>query len=486
MEFEIVIGFEVHTELKTRSKVWCSCSSAFGAPPNTNVCPICLGMPGTLPVLNEEALHLALKTALALHCDVPPVTTFDRKNYYYPDIPKNYQISQNDKFLGKGGYLEIDLGEAGFKKVGIDNIHLEEDAGKNIHPEERGHDYSLVDLNRAGTSLLEIVTTPDIRSREEARAFMDSMRSFLKYLDVSDCKMQEGSLRFELNMSLRPAGSTEFGTKVEVKNLNSMSVVMKCIDAEFERQSDLLASGGRVVPETRLWDDVAMETRAMRTKESANDYRYFPDPDLVDVEVSEELKARIGAEIPELPVARRNRFQQEYGLSAYDAGLLTAARPTADYFEEAVRLHDSPKAIANWIMAEALRWINERSGGEDGEEITIEDFPVKAPAIAELVRLLEENTITGKIAKQLFPLMISTEKMPAELVEEHGLKPIDDAALDPVLDEVIAAMPKVADDVRNGKVKAIGALVGAVMKKTQGKANPATLTDLIKAKLGAG
>ncbi len=481
MEFELVIGFEVHTELKTRSKVWCGCSTEFASPPNTNVCPVCLGLPGSLPVLNREAFRLALKTALALHCDVPPITTFDRKNYYYPDLPKNYQISQNDKFLGKGGHLEIDLGEAGTKRVGIDNIHLEEDAGKNLHPEGKALDYSLLDLNRAGMPLLEIVTQPDIRSREEAQAFMASMRNFLKYLDVSDCKMEEGSLRFELNMSLRPKGTDLFGTKVEVKNLNSTSVVLKCIDAELGRQSELLAEGGQVVQETRLWDEAAGVTRAMRTKETATDYRYFPDPDLVDVEVTEAYKKEVLADIPELPVARCRRFQEKYTLSAYDAGLLTSARQTADYFEEAVRLHNNPKGIANWIMTEAMRWLNERSGAD---ELTMDDFPVKAPAIAELVRLLDEGTITGKIAKQLFPMMLDTGKMPATLVEEKGLKPLDDSALEPVVEEVIASMPKVADDVRNGKGKAIGALVGAVMKKTQGKANPATLTPLIKSKLG--
>ncbi len=484
MELEPVIGFEVHAELKTRAKVWCGCSTAFGAPPNTNVCPVCMGLPGALPVLNEGAYRLALRTALALHCDIPPVTTFDRKNYYYPDLPKNYQISQNDKFLGKGGYLEINLGEAGVKQVGIDNIHLEEDAGKNIHPEGTAVDYSLLDLNRAGMPLLEIVTKPDIRSRHEAHVFMNSMRSFLKYLDVSDCKMEEGSLRFELNMSLRPKGSEEFGTKVEVKNLNSISVVLKCIDAELERQGAVLAEGGAIIQETRLWDDVEAVTRAMRTKETATDYRYFPDPDLVDFEVKEEVKQEILATLPELPVARCRRFEEQYGLSAYDAGLLTAQRQTADYFEDAVRLHNNPKGVANWIMAEALRWLNERSGGEEGEELTIEHFPVPAPAIAELLRLLDEGTITGKIAKQLFPMMIDTGKTPSVLVEEKGLKPLDDSALDPIVEEVIANMPKVADDVRNGKAKAIGALVGAVMKKTQGKANPATLTPLIKSKLG--
>jgi len=478
MEFEIVIGFEVHTELKTKSKVWCGCPVVFGAPPNTAVCPVCLGMPGSLPVLNREAFRLALKTALALHCEVPPVTTFDRKNYYYPDLPKNYQISQNDKFLGKGGHIDIDLGDAGIKRIGIDNIHLEEDAGKNIHPEDKAVTYSLVDLNRAGTPLLEIVTTPDIRTAAEAAGFMNSMRAFLQYLDVSDCKMQEGSLRFELNMSLRPKGSTTFGQKVEVKNLNSMSVVLKCIDAEFERQSEILRNGGRVASETRLWDEAKFETRAMRSKENANDYRYFPDPDLVDVEIGDALRAEIGATVPELPVARRQRLIDAYGLPPYDAGVVTGHIRTADYFERAVKAHANPKGISNWMMTEALAWLNKQH-----EDATIDDFPVTAESIAELVSMIDSGATTGKIAKTLFPMMVETGKRPSVLVEEKGLKPVDDSALDPIIDQVIAEMPKVADDLRNGKEKAMGALMGAVMKKTGGKANPATVTPLIRKKI---
>jgi aspartyl-tRNA(Asn)/glutamyl-tRNA(Gln) amidotransferase subunit B len=478
-QYELVIGFEVHTELKTRTKVWCGCSTSFGAPPNTNVCPICLGMPGTLPVLNREAFLLSLKTALALHCDVPDIIHFDRKNYYYPDLPKNYQISQNDRFLGTGGYLEIDLGGGTRKRIGIDNIHLEEDAGKNIHPEDAAVDYSLVDLNRAGTPLLEIVTRPEIRTKDEAAAFMAAMRSFLQYLGVSDCKMQEGSLRFELNISVRPKGSDKLGRKVEVKNLNSVSVVLKCIDAEFARQVEVLEAGGTVASETRLWDEARMETRAMRSKETANDYRYFPDPDLVEYTVSEELRREVAATIPELPLARRQRFIDQLGLPEYDATVLTAHIATANYFERALAAHPNAKGISNWIMTEALAWVNRR-----GEDTTIDDFPVRAEAIAELVRLIDDGTITGKIAKQVFPLMVETGDFPATLVEKHGLKPIDDSAIDPVIDEVIAEMAKVADEVRAGKMKAMGALMGAVMRKTGGKANPATVTERIKARLG--
>jgi aspartyl-tRNA(Asn)/glutamyl-tRNA(Gln) amidotransferase subunit B len=475
MSYEIVIGFEVHTELKTHSKVWCGCPTHFGAPPNTQVCPICLGMPGTLPVLNGEAFRLSLETAVALNCQIPPVATFDRKNYYYPDLPKNYQISQNDKFIGKDGWMDVQLPDGRLHRVRINNIHLEEDAGKNIHPEGKGHDYSLVDLNRAGTPLLEIVTEPDIRTREEAQAFMLAMRSLLQYLGVSDCKMQEGSLRFELNMSLRPYGSDQFGTKVEVKNLNSMSVVLKCIDAEYERQSELLDDGRRVLAETRLWDEAAAVTRAMRSKETANDYRYFPDPDLVDVEITAEMLQAAKDSLPELPLARRQRFIDQLGLPAYDAGVLTAAKSTADYFEAALGHHNNPKALANWVMTGIQGWLNEQP-----EDTTVESCPVTAAALAEMVRLVDDGIINSNISKKLFPLMLESGEMPAVLVEKHGLKPMDDSALDPLIEEALAANPKVAEDIRGGKLKAIGAIMGAVMRKTGGRANPDALTARIK------
>lgn len=479
MEFEIVIGFEVHCELKTRSKVWCGCAAAFGAPPNTNVCPVCLGLPGTLPVLNREAMKLAIRAALALNCDVPPVVSFDRKNYCYPDLPKNYQITQDYQFTGTGGYLEINLGDFNTKRIGIDNIHLEEDAGKSIHPEDGNADYSMVDLNRAGMPLLEIVTDPDIRSRGEALCFMNDMRSFLQYLEISDCKMEEGSLRFELNMSLRPKGSEKLGCKVEIKNLNSIATVMKCLDAEFERQSEILESGGNVLSETRLWDDVKNETRAMRSKEAANDYRYFPDPDLVEVEIDDALRAEILASVPELPLMRLKRFMEEYGLPAHDAGVLTAHRRTADYFEAAVAAHNNPKGISNWIMTEGYNWLNKQEA-----DTTLGDMPIKPGALAELVRLIDDGEITGKIGKQVFPLMIETGKAPATIVEEKGLKPLDESSIEPIVDKVIAANPKAVEQLRGGKEKAIGALIGQIMKETKGKANPAALTPMIRRKIG--
>jgi aspartyl-tRNA(Asn)/glutamyl-tRNA(Gln) amidotransferase subunit B len=437
-------------------------------------------MPGTLPVLNEKAFEIALRVATALHCTIPDSCNFDRKNYYYPDLPKNYQISQQYAPLGRDGFLEIDLGEEGTRRIGIDNIHLEEDAGKNIHPEDRAHvDYTLVDLNRAGTPLLEIVSKPDIGTKVEAEAYMRGMKALLEYLDASECKMQEGRLRFELNISLRPKGSTILGQKVEIKNLNSISVVLKCIDSEIERQTELLLAGQRVPGETRLWDEAKAVTRAMRSKETSNDYRYFPEPDLVQVTIDDAWRAGVAASLPELPVARKQRFIDAYGIPAYDAGVLTSSRAMAEYFEAAVRAHENPKAISNWIMTEMNRRLNEM-----GEDASADDFPVRPAALAELVRLIDTEAITGKIGKQLYPMMLETGKMPSVLVEEKGLKPIDDSAIEPIVRQVLDANPKMVEDVRAGKMKAIGGLMGQVMKATGGKANPATVQPLIKRMIG--
>jgi aspartyl-tRNA(Asn)/glutamyl-tRNA(Gln) amidotransferase subunit B len=479
--WETVIGFEVHTELKTRSKNFCGCPTDFGGAPNSQVCPICLGMPGTLPVLNKRSFELALKTALALKCNVPERCDFDRKNYYYPDLPKNYQISQHHRHLGRDGTMDVDMGEAGIKTINILDIHLEEDAGKNIHPEDRDVDYTLVDLNRAGTPLLEIVTAPDLRSREEAFAFMQGMRTFLEYLDVSECKMQEGRLRFELNISVRRPGDTKLGTKVEIKNVNSVSSVMKAIDHEFERQTTTLESGGTLRQETRLWDDTECVTRTMRSKEKANDYRYFTEPDLVELYIDEATKRDIAATIPELPVVRRQRFVTGFGLSAYDASTLTAQRETADLFEAAVKIHDNAKSIANWISGDILRALKEHPAGEDA---TVRDLKITAQGLGELVALIDKDTITGKIAKQVIKAMLDTGKMPMQIVEEQGLKPIDESAIGPILDEIIAANPGPVADVQAGKMKAMGFLMGEVMKRTKGKANPASVTPLLKQKLG--
>lgn len=480
MEFEAVIGFEVHTELKTNTKVWCGCSTQFGAPPNTQVCPVCLGMPGSLPVLNREAFDISLRVAEALNCRIPVATHFDRKNYYYPDLPKNYQISQEYEPLGRDGWIELELEDGTTKRVGINNIHLEEDAGKNLHPEGRAHvDYSLVDLNRAGTPLLEIVTQPDIRTADEAYAFMRAMKSMLEYLDASDCRMEQGRLRFELNISVREKGTEALNERVEVKNLNSISVVLKCIDAEFKRQSALMLDGGKVVPETRLWDEAKSVTRAMRSKETSFDYRYFPDPDLVVIEVDEATRARIRASLPELPRARKARFVEQYGLPEYDAGVLTADKANAEYFETAVRTHDNAKSISNWMMTEMFSRLKEM-----GEDASADDYPSPAEHLGQLVQLIDDGTITGKIAKKVYPEMVESGKDPATIVDEKGLKPIDDSALEPIVQEVLDKNPKMVEDVRNGKMKAIGGIMGQVMRATGGKANPATVQPLIKKLIG--
>ncbi|MCX8035994.1 MAG: Asp-tRNA(Asn)/Glu-tRNA(Gln) amidotransferase subunit GatB [Candidatus Sumerlaeia bacterium] len=472
MELEPVIGFEVHSELKTKTKVFCGCKNAFGDPPNTNVCPVCLGMPGVLPVLNRRAFELALRTAIALHCEISERTTFDRKNYYYPDLPKNYQISQQYAVLGRRGYLEIEI-NGQTRRVGINNVHLEEDAGKNVHPETAGARYSLVDLNRAGVPLLEIVSEPDIRSRDEAEAYMHGLRSLLQYCDASDCKMQEGSLRYELNISMRRPGDPLPDYRVEVKNLASMKSVLRALDYEIRRQTRLLEEGRKPARETALWDDAAGETRTMRSKEGAQDYRYFPEPDLVEVHIDRAWMERARAELPELQHQRCKRFVEQLGLPEYDARILTQSRPLADYFEAAVRLHNNPKAISNWIMTELLRVL--------GEEVEPDDLKVRPSHLARLVGMIDSGAISGKIAKQVFPDMLETGRMPDEIVREKGLVQISDtSALESVVAEVIAENPDVAEDYRAGKDKALGRLVGQAMKKTRGQANPQLLNELLR------
>lgn len=475
MDFENVIGFEIHTELMTESKVFCGCSTVFGQPPNTQTCPVCLGMPGSLPVVNEHALDLSIRTALALNCQIARRTQFERKNYYYPDLPKNYQISQLRKNLGEDGHLDIEVPGGEVRRIGIDNIHLEEDAGKNMHPEHpRAHD-SLVDLNRAGTPLLEIVTDPDLRSIEEARIFMETLKSLLEYIEVSDCNMHEGRLRFEANISLRPAGSDVLGTKVEIKNLNSMKTVIKCIEAEVERQGEILEDGGRVLQETRLWDEAAEVTRAMRSKEVAQDYRYFPDPDLLEVEIGGEWIERVRSELPELPRARHQRFKQQFSLSDYDARVLTASKPVADYFEAALQPDNQPKTVANWIGTEVLRFLNE------DPDRGIQDYPVPAAHLGRLAALIDKGTISSKIAKTVYKAMMDGEGDPDRIVKQRGLLQISDTSqIEPIVQEVIAANPKIVEDVRGGKERALGALVGQVMKATRGKANPQVVNELLR------
>lgn len=480
-EFEPVIGLEVHTELNTASKVFCDDSTRFGAEPNSQVSPISLGLPGVLPVLNRTAFEKALKTAIAVGCKVPEKTTFDRKHYYYPDLPKNYQISQQYEPLGTGGAVDIHLKDGSSKTIRINNIHLEEDAGKLIHPDTpSGRGLSWVDLNRAGMPLLEIVTEPDIDTLEELEVFMQTLRSILRYLDVSDCKMQEGSLRFELNLSMRPVGSRELGTKTEVKNVGSIKAVLRAARHEIKRQTEILDSGDRVIQETRLWDDDRGETRSMRSKEVAKDYRYFPDPDLPAVRISADWLERIRAELPELEDAKRRRFVADYGLPEYDAGVLATDRALADYFEACCRLHPSPKAFSNWIMVELLRELQNR-------ELEIEDCPLTPERLVELVRMVERGAISNNIAKDVLKEVIETDQSPARIVEEKGLSQVsDESALLAVVHEVIAAHPGPAQDVREGTEKALGFLMGQVMRKTQGKANPGVCKALLERELRSG
>lgn len=470
MKFETVIGLEVHVELSTESKIFCNCSTKFGSPPNSQTCPICLGHPGGLPVLNEQALRYAIKAALALNCTVDEETKFDRKNYFYPDSPKAYQISQDDQPIGRNGWIEIEVdGEK--KRIGIMRLHLEEDAGKLIHAE--GEHYSLVDFNRVGTPLVEIVSDPDLRSPEEAYAYLEKLKSILSYTDVSDLRMEQGSLRCDANISIRPVGQKEFGTKVELKNMNTFKGVQRALEYEEHRQARVLLAGGEVNQETRRWDEARGQTQTLRDKEEANDYRYFPDPDLAKIRISPELLAEIKSEIPELPDARRERYMSEYGLSAYDAGVLTASKAIADFFEETTKHCQDAKQVANWIMGEVLAYLNAHE-----QEIT--DISLTPLNLGKLIDLIEKGTISGKIAKSIFPEMIETGADPVKIVEEKGLVQISDVGeLTKIVVEVIENNPQSVADYKDGKAKAIGYLVGQVMKATKGKANPQMVNQLL-------
>ncbi|MGO4889734.1 Asp-tRNA(Asn)/Glu-tRNA(Gln) amidotransferase subunit GatB [Anaerobacillus sp. MEB173] len=470
MKFETVIGLEVHSELKTNSKIFCGCSTEFGAPPNTHTCPICLGHPGVLPVLNKQALEYAIRASIALNCEIAEETKFDRKNYFYPDSPKAYQISQFDKPVGENGWVEIEVnGEK--KRIGITRIHLEEDAGKLTHSEYG--DYSLVDFNRVGTPLIEIVSEPDIRTPEEAYAYLEKLKAILEYTEVSDCKMEEGSLRCDANISLRPYGQEEFGTKTELKNLNSFANVQKGLAYEEIRQAEVLNAGGEILQETRRWDDAKKETILMRVKEGSEDYRYFPDPDLVSVFIDEEWKERVRAEIPELPDARKARYVGELGLPAYDASVITASKAMADFFEEALTHTSDAKQVSNWLMGEVSAFLN-----ANNREIS--DVPLTAEGLAKMIGLIEKGTISSKIAKQVFKEMIENGGDPETIVKEKGLVQIsDEGELKKIIAEIVDNNDKSVEDFKNGKEKAIGFLVGQVMKATKGKANPQMVNQLL-------
>jgi len=474
MDYESVIGMEVHVELLTNSKVFCGCSTKFGAEPNTQCCPVCLGMPGVLPVLNRKAVDFVIRTGLALNCKIAGWSKLDRKNYFYPDLPKNYQISQYDLPIASDGYLDVVVdGET--RRIGITRVHLEEDAGKNVHPE--GVSYSQVDFNRTGVPLMEIVSEPDMRLPEEAHAYLLALKNILEYIEVSDCNMEEGSLRAEANVSIMPRGAAEFGVKTEVKNVNSFRGVSRALAYEIERQTRAIDSGDGSVQETRGWDDVRNVTVPMRSKEYAHDYRYFPEPDLVPLVIDEDWKERIRAELPELPAARRTRFIEQYGLPDYDARVLTADKATADYYESCAAAAPDPKGASNWVMVELLGLLNETDTG-------ISASPVTAENLAGLLNLVDKGTISGKMAKDVFKEMYATGGTAETIVEKKGLSQISDrTALAEIVDRVIADNPEPVERYRSGNKKALGFLIGQVMQATRGKANPQMLNELFREKL---
>jgi len=475
MEFEPVIGLEVHVQLNTRSKIFCGCPTAFKAEPNSQTCPICLGFPGTLPVLNEEVLRKAIMAGLALNATVSEYSKFDRKNYFYPDLPKAYQISQFDRPICSGGYIEVTTG-AETKRIGINRLHLEEDAGKSIHSDEPGNRLSYLDFNRSGMPLAEIVSEPDMRSAEEAYEYLQNLRTIMKYLDVSDCNMEEGSLRCDVNISLREKGASKLGEKVEVKNLNSFKAVKTAIEFEIRRQAGILEDGGSIVQETRLWDADRGMSFSMRSKEEAHDYRYFPDPDLPPIKPGAEYVTKIRESIPELPGPRRERFIAEYGLSAYDAGVLTSARPLADYFESVVKYGAAPKKASNWIQSELLARV-------DNPE-NVGSFTVKPEMLTALLALIDDDTISGKIAKTVFDEMVRTGADPSDIVRERGLVQLTDmGAIESIIDRVIAENPESVADYKSGKERALKFLMGQAMKESKGKANPRIVNDLLLKKL---
>lgn len=463
MNYEAVIGLEVHAELLTKTKIFCNCTTEFGGEPNTHVCPVCLGLPGTLPVLNKKVVEYAVKAGLALNCEISKFSKMDRKNYFYPDLPKAYQISQYDLPLCKNGYVEIETSDGVKKKIGLTRIHIEEDAGKLMHENVDG---SLVDYNRTGVPLIEIVSEPDMRTPEEAYLYLTKLKSVLEYSEVSDCKMQEGSLRVDTNVSVRPAGSKEFGTKIELKNLNSFKAVQKALEYEIKRQIKLLEDGETIVQETRRWNEQKGITESMRSKEEAHDYRYFPDPDLVPIIVSDEWKEEIRKSLPEMPEHKKERFVTQYGIPEYDASVITSSKPLADFFEKCVLEYSSAKTVSNWIMGEMMRLLKET--GKEVEEVLI-----KPHQMASLLKLIDNGTITGSIAKTVFEEMFATGKNPEEIVEEKGLKQLsNEDELREIALKVIEDNPKSVEDYKNGKDKAIGFLVGQIMKATKGKANP--------------
>ena len=474
VEYEVVIGLEIHAELATRSKIYCGCTTEFGGEPNTHCCPICTGMPGVLPVLNKTVVEYAVKAGLATNCTISSFSKQDRKNYFYPDLPKAFQTSQYDLPLCVNGYLEIEV-DGKVKKVGITRIHIEEDAGKLIHDESDKSTF--IDYNRCGVPLIEIVTEPYMCSSAEVKAFFEELKTILEYTSVSDCKMQEGSLRADVNLSVRPKGKKEFGTRTEMKNLNSVRAIVRAVDEESRRQITVLEQNGVIVQETRRWDDEEGESYSMRGKEEAHDYRYFPEPDLTPIVVDEAWLDKIRSSIPELPGDRKKRYMTEYGIPAYDASLITGSKPLADFFEAAANESKNVKAISNWIMGDVMKKLNDTG-------LEPQNIPFKPENLSKLVSLIDENVISGKIAKQVFELMWETGEDPADIVEKKGLKVVTDTdAIRSVIIQVISANPKSVEDYKSGKTKAMGFLVGQIMRETKGKAEPQTVNRLLQEEL---
>jgi len=474
MTYEVVVGVEVHAQLRTKSKMFCGCTATFGASPNSHTCPVCLGLPGSLPVMNRAAIEMAVRAGLALNCTIGASNRFARKNYFYPDLPKGYQISQYEAPICEHGWIDIAAG-AGTKRVRIRRAHLEEDAGKNIH--ETGTSGSLVDLNRAGTPLLEIVTEPDMSSADEVVAYLKGLRDILMYLDVCDGNMEEGSFRCEPNLSLRPQGRKEFGTKVELKNINSFKFVKDAMEYEIKRQTKVLSEGGTVRQETRSWNIDRGETVVMRSKEEAHDYRYFPDPDLVPLKLDKEWIEGFRSSLPELPAARAKRFVSDYGLPEYDAALLTASKGMAEYFEACVKLFNQPKTVSNWVMGELTRELN-----NSGMDVSVS--PVSPERLVELLQMVDKGAISLKVAREIFPEVYSSGKRSEQIVQEKGLTQVsDEGALDKIIEEVLAKSPAQVAQFKEGKQQVVGFLVGQVMKASGGKANPGKVNELLKKKL---
>jgi len=476
VKYEAVIGLEVHAQMLTDTKIFCGCSTKFGSEPNSQTCQICIGMPGVLPVLNKKALEFAVRTGLATNCTIASYSRFARKNYFYPDLPKGYQISQYEHPICEHGHIEV-IVDGTVKKIGITRIHMEEDAGKNIH--EGGGNYSFVDLNRTGVPLMEIVSEPDMRTPAEAVEYMKKLRAIVRYLGVCDGNMEQGSLRCDANVSVRPEGRKEFGTRAEIKNINSFRFVEKAIEYEIKRQIKVIEDGGTVIQETRLWDSTKGITESMRSKEEAHDYRYFPDPDLVPITVEQATIDEIRAGLPELPDAKRKRFVSDFGLPELDADLLTSEKAVAEWFEEAVEAGGQPKAVSNWMMGELMRLLNE-------ENSSIENCLLKPEQLAAMLVLIDKGTISGKIAKTVFTEMYKTGKDAEVIVKEKGLVQIsDESAIEKAVDELIAKHPSEVERFKAGEEKLLGFFVGQVMKAMKGKANPQMLNDLLKKKLSS-